>query len=188
MGLIIFGALLILFYALKLICPNFVVGVAETPSIVKFGNFVDRNLWACHLFNGITSYFVMLLYTCACCRIKCFNAKEHFYLFVNVLSAILVQVYLPNFALYYNFMGYLIMPLIICLSRKLQDFSIFYFTCICFVITTIAQCLSLEIRGIYSIISYPNTATYFVLLIDAYIWNCLLYLYSNYDKKGEQNG
>ena len=49
MGLIIFGCLLAILYLLKLIVPEFVVGVAEIPQIVEFGNYVDSHDWAYYL-------------------------------------------------------------------------------------------------------------------------------------------
>lgn len=183
MGLIIFGALLILFYALKIICPSFVVGVAEMPSIVKFGTFVDSHWCSYHLFNGITSFIVMFFYCGACCKTKRLDYIECCAIAFSIVMSIIIQEFFTNFFVYYNFMGYIFLPLFIAFKRKLNDFSIFYATCICFLVTTIAQCMSLEIRGIYSIVVYPNTATYLVLLIDLYIWNVLIYLFFNARKE-----
>lgn len=184
MGLIIFGVLLVVFYLAKMIFPSFVVGVAETPNIVKFGEFVDKNILASFVVNTLTSYLSMFLYTCACCRIKNLSKREHSILFCNVALAFVVQSIYPSFSIYYNFLGYVIMPMLICLCRKNVGGNAFYSTCACYIINILAQCISLEIRGIYSIISYPNTATYLILLIDLYIWNFLLYSYFNF-KKGE---
>ena len=44
-----------------------------------------------------------------------------------------------------------------------------------------------EIRDIATMISYPNSATFTILTIDAYIWLFLLYSYYNY-KEVNKNG
>ena len=41
MGLILFGAILVAFYLAKIFFPEFIVGVAEIPAIVNFGNLID---------------------------------------------------------------------------------------------------------------------------------------------------
>ena len=51
MGLILFGVLLVAFYVAKIFFPQFIVGVAQTPSIVKFGTYVDSNNIYIYLFN-----------------------------------------------------------------------------------------------------------------------------------------
>lgn len=186
MGLIIFGVLLVAFYLAKIIFPSFVVGVAQTPRIVEFGNFVDSHLWAYHIFNGATSFLILYFYTCACCRICKLYCKETLILIAHILLSHLIEVFLPNQLLAFNFIAYLSIPLIIVAIREIKDYKIFYSTAICFIISTIAQSFSLEIRGISTLISYPNTATFCVLLIDVYIWNILLYNYFNF--KESKNG
>lgn len=44
MGLILFGAILVAFYLAKIFFPEFIVGVAEIPAIVNFGNLIDGNI------------------------------------------------------------------------------------------------------------------------------------------------
>jgi hypothetical protein len=188
MGLILFGAIMLFFFIAKLFFPKWVVCVAETPQIVEFGTFIDSNIWAYHLFNGATSFLLMYFYTCACCRIEKFDILECGILIINIVISIPISIFIPNFAFAYNIMGYIIMPLILTIKRKLDDFKIFYSLCISFLSTTICQTFSLEIRGINTIISYPNTATYFILLIDLYICNILLYLYFNFKKGDYKNG
>lgn len=188
MGLILTMTILVILYIFKLISPKFIIKIAETKNILKFGNYVDNHLWCYYLFNGFTSYIIMFLYTCACCRILKLDLIENIVLVASIILSFVVQRFFPTLYLSYNFMGYIFLPLIVVFKRKLSTISIFYSTCICFLITTLAQYLSLEIRGISTLINYPNTATYFVLLIDLYIWNILLYLFYNYKKGGVENG
>jgi hypothetical protein len=187
MGLIIFGALLVGFYVLKIVCPKFIVGVAEIPSIVNFGSYVDSHLWAYYLFNGITSYLIGYVYCCACCRVKSLKIFDCFILLLLVAIPFALPFVLPILSLVYNNILYILAPLVMSARSKSNTKNIFYSTTISFVVTSLAQVASLEIRGISTIISYPNTATYFVLLIDLYIWNFLLYFYFNW-KGDNKNG
>jgi hypothetical protein len=70
MGLILFGAILIALYVAKIFFPEFIVGIAEIESVVKFGEYVDTHLWAYYLFTSITSFVIAYFYCCACCRRK----------------------------------------------------------------------------------------------------------------------
>ena len=185
MGLLLFGIILVACYIMKIFFPDFIVGVAEIPSIVSFGNYVDSHKWAYYLFNSATSFITMYFYGCACCKINKLNLIEILSLVFIIIFSYFVEAFLPNQLLAYNFAVYLVFVFVICYNRKINDINIFYSNAICFVITTFAQSISLEIRDISTLISYPNTATYFVLLIDLYIWNILLYLFFNY--KGENN-
>lgn len=183
MGLIIFGSLLAILYLAKLLFPSFVVEVAELPRIVQFGEWVDSHWWSYDIFNGLTSFFILYLYCCACCRVRKLDYCECCAIVASIIMSVLVQDFWQNFFVYYNFMVYVFLPMLIVFKRKIKDVSVFYSTCACFLITTLAQCVSLEIRGIYSVVSYPNTATYIVLLIDLYIWSVLLYLFFNNKKE-----
>lgn len=46
MGLILFGVILIALYVAKIFFPEFIVGIAEIESVVKFGQYVDTHQWA----------------------------------------------------------------------------------------------------------------------------------------------
>lgn len=46
MGLILVSIILIVFYVIKIVNPYFIVGIAETPAIVKFGKYIDTHKWA----------------------------------------------------------------------------------------------------------------------------------------------
>lgn len=77
MGLILCGILLIVFYISKIFFPEWIVGVAETPEIVKFGEFVDSHWWAYYLFTFATSYIGGYVYTCACCKQRVLNKWDN---------------------------------------------------------------------------------------------------------------
>ena len=169
MGLILFCVILIVLYILKIFFPEFVIRIVEIPRIVKFGDYIDSHWWAYYLVNGAISYFTMFLYTCACCRIKALNVVECLLLFAITVLSYVIEKFLPNQLLAYNFCGYVVMPLIVAINRKIKDYKIFYSTVISFIVTTVAQSLSLAIRDISNLITYPNTATFLILAIDGTI-------------------
>lgn len=186
MGLIIFGALLILFYALKIICPSFVVGVAEMPSIVKFGTFVDSHWWSYYLFYTATSYLIGYFYLCACCREKSLSSKDNIVLIAEITLYYIIEKFLPNFSFSANILLMLIMPCVCIFIKKYNDIKYLYSTITVFVVHSMAQIFSLSIRDIQSLINTSNGATYTILLIDMNIWLILLYNYYNY--KENENG
>lgn len=180
MGLVIFGAILIAIYLLKFIFPTFVVGVAEIPSIVAFGNYVDSHLWAYYLFTFATSFIIGYFYCCACCRKKYLSLRDICIVIFQILLMFMVQKFLPEYYLGLNITTMLLCPVVICAFDKNTDIKYMYSTIITFCIHSLAQVISLSIRDISTIISYPNSATYFILLIDMYIWQVVLYNYYNF--------
>ena len=185
MGLIIFGAILIGFYLLKFISPKFVISIAEIPSIVKFGNFVNNHLWAYYLFYGFISFFVGYFYCCACCRKKYLKIKEIGILILEIVFLFVVYKIFPNNTITFDMLCMLIMPLTMCALDKKTDIKYTYSTIICLSIHYLAQILSLSIRNIAINLTNPNIATVTVLMLDCYIWLILLYCFFNYKNKKE---
>lgn len=179
MGLIIFGVMLVALYVAKLVVPELVIGVAQIDAVVQFGNYVDTHKWAHYLFNSVLSLFGLYFYCCACCRVKRLNSKELLIIIASILLYCIIEEFLPSFLFVYNNVLYILLPFLFVLLRKETNINVMYSTSVCFTITSIAQVLSLYIRDISTLITYPNTATLFILLIDGYIWNLLLYFYFN---------
>lgn len=183
MGLILFGAILIALYVAKIFFPEFIVGIAEIESVVKFGNYVDTHQWAYYLFNFATSIFTGYFYCCACCRKKGLSFVQFSILAITTIILFIIQKYLPTYYFGLNMVIMVILPTIICRLDKSLDIKYLYSTATSFTIYYLAQMLSLEIRNISIMISYPNSATYTILLIDAYIWGVLLYNFYNFKEK-----
>ena len=76
MGLILCGSILILFYIAKLFFPQFIVGVAEIPDVVKFGEYIDSHVWAYHIYNVFVGFLTGYIYCAACCRKSKLNWKD----------------------------------------------------------------------------------------------------------------
>ena len=187
MGLIIFGAILIVLYFAKLVFPEFVIGVAEMPTIVKFGEYVDSHLWAYYIFTFVTSFFAYYFYCCACCRKKRLSIVDMCIVSLTIILLFIVEKFLTDYYFGINLTTLLVLPTIICKLDKENDIRFLYSTATSFTIYYFAQMLSLEIRGISTTISYPNSATYTILLTDVYI--CLVLLFNFYNfREVKHNG
>jgi hypothetical protein len=183
MGLLLTGGILVLLYLIKLIFPNFIVGVAQLPSIVAIGTFIDTHLWAYYLFYSITSFISGYFYCCASCRLKKLPLKYNLVILGQIVINFLCEAFFFEYYIYTNMITMLLCPLIVCYMEKVTSAKYFYSTIICFTIHNLAQIISLEIRDIGVIVTSLNSATFFILLIDTYIWQVLLYNFYNYKEK-----
>lgn len=180
MGVIIFGVILLALYVLKIVCPEFVIGVAEIPAIVRFGNYVNSHLWAYYLFTTIVSFTIGYFYCCACCRKRKLRLVDACIVLAQVLLMAVVQRFLPDYYLCLSIITMLLCPTIICLIDKRSEIKYLYSTIFTFSIHSLAQVVSLSIRDISLKITFPNVATLNILLIDLFIWMLLLYNFYNY--------
>lgn len=183
MGLIIFGVILVAFYIVKLVCPNFIIGVAEHPGIVAFGNYIDSHLWSYYLFNGLMCYIGGYIYCCACCRTHKLNLKGNLLLLLFIVISLIFQRF--GFELYtpFNYVNFILLPFLILLCDKKLTKETFTSTICCYTIDIMAQAMSLVIRNVVIMTIHPNCATLSILLIDTWIWRILLYCYFNYKIK-----
>ena len=183
MGLIIFGAILITFYILKIACPEFIVGIAEIPAIVAFGTYVDTHLWAYIIFSFVVAYVGLYLFCCACCRKKVLNWKENLILIAFIAFSFVLRFWLTDLYSPYLYATCILIPFIMLAINKNLTKETFISTAICFVVDIMAQALSMEIRNITILATQINSATITILLIDTLIWRALLYCYFNYKNK-----
>ena len=186
MGLILTGAILVLFYIAKIFFPEWIVGVAEVPSIVKFGNYVDSHKWAYQLYEIIFGFFIGYIYCCACIRTYKLNWKGNLFLILSNLVLNILAMFSPQYYAPINYVNFVLIPLLICLANKNITKDIFVSTVVCFAVDIFLQILSMEIRDITLLSTHLNSATYTILLIDMVIWRVLLYMFFNYkNKKGD---
>ena len=180
MGLILFGVLLVVFYILKIFFPEFIIGVAELPSIVEFGNYVDTHKWAYYLFHLFIAYISGYFYYGACYRKYKLDWKENLTIVIFYFISMLIQYFLPNIYSPFLYVSLILQPFIMLFVHKSLKQETFISVCICFIVDILAQAISMEIRNIILLTEYINTATLIILLIDTYIWRVLLYLFFNY--------
>ena len=186
MGLLLMGGMLIIFYILKLVCPQFIVGVAEIPSVVKLGNFIDSHLWAYYLFDSFIGFLSAYIYCCACCRKSKLSIKGLIIVFCSIILLKLVVTFIPQQYNNINYVVFLITPFICCLADKNISKSTLMSIILCFSIDILSQVMSMLIRDITTMTIHLNSATFYILLIDAFIWRFLLYFYFNYKVREEK--
>lgn len=187
MGLILFGVLLVVFYILKIFFPEFIIGVAELPSIVEFGNYVDTHKWAYYLFNGSISFLGCYLICCTVCRTYKLNIYQTLICLLAIILLFIVQNILPYLYVEFNYSIMLLTPAVCVKLNKSELSKAFYPLVFTLLIHWMAQAITIKIRDISLMVSYPNSATFTILVIDAFIWLVLLYMYFNY-KGDNKNG
>lgn len=185
MGLIIFGALLVLFYFIKIFFPHLIIGVAETPRIVAFGNFVDSHLWSFIIYNYVISFSHGYIYCCACCRQKYLTKNQTMLFAISTAIFSLLQIANPQISTPYNYVMLVFVPFVLCLINKRDLEKCFKSTAICFSLDIMTQALSLCIRNIILLSDRVNSAVITVLLIDVFIWRFLMYFYFNETERKE---
>ena len=185
MGLIIFIGILLSIYIVKIINPGFIVGVAETDSIVKLGTYIDTHKWAYYLATGIMSFVVEYLYCCACCRKIKLTLKDLAVVIISVAISLLSQAFIPQFFSIIDVCLLVAMPMVINLMDKNRDSNKHYSFGLTFIIHNIAQIISLQIRDIALMVANYNFATLIIIMIDVYIWLFILYFYFNFKKESK---
>lgn len=182
MGLILFGAILAFFYVAKIFFPQLIVGVAEIPSVVAFGNYVDSHSWAFYTYQVVIAIASGYFYYAACARTYRLSVKQFFIMLAFILVGIVVQIFLPSVYTPYTYAMLIMCSYLIALVGENTNYKTYMSTAVCFFVDIIAQALSLEIRNVIVLSTAVNSATVTILLIDAVIWRVLLYLFFNKDK------
>lgn len=182
MGLILVGVILVAFYIAKIAFPDFIIGVAETPQIVAFGNYVDSHLWSKYLFSFVISYCGWFFYCCACCRKYKLSFVQNAIVMATIIISITIQQFLQNMYAPFNYVMFIFIPFICVMADNNLNAKTFKSTVIVFTIDILSEALSVEIRNIVVLVPSINSATMVVLLIDTFIWRILLYLFFNYRK------
>ena len=183
MGLILICVIYAVYFTIKLINPAFIVGIAELPGIVALGNYVDTHPWAYYLFCGSISFITCYIFCCASIRQKRLNYKECTILLIGTVIWYTIEKYIPVLSAPLNYVYFIIMPTLFLYLRKETDIKYLYSTAVCFITHLFLQRCLVVIKDISPWISYPNTATISILLIDGFIW--LLGLYLFYNKGGK---
>ena len=187
MGIILCCSFLLVYTLLKIVCPEFVVGIAETQWVVDFGTYINNNEWAYYIFVFIASYALGYLYCCACCRVPKLNWIECGIVAIEVIFLLVMQRVIPSQYVLINSVCMIIMPAIMCAIAHKTEIKYLYSIVITLAIHTAWQILSLVIRDITIYVTKPNIVTITILLIDLYIIDVLLYNYYNY-KEEKKNG
>lgn len=180
MGLILCGVLLVTFYILKIFFPEFIIGVAETPRVVKFGRIIQSNKIYLHAFNFVIGYIYGYIHYCACCRTYKLNIKSNLILVGVLILLRLISEFYPTQYLSLNCASIVITPFLMCYANKNLSKETFCSTLFCFIIELGFEFFSLAVRDLTVMTSNPNVVSFIILLIDSFIWRIMLYLFYNY--------
>jgi hypothetical protein len=184
MGLILCGVLLVGFYLIKLIYPEFIIGVAQSKSIVAFGTYIDNHKWAYYIFDSSVAFLSACVYCGACCRKYKLSWKDLLIIAVWITILNIVFAIIPQHYTHINYILLISAPFVCCVLNNTVNKECFISTCICFCCDILLQLISMSIRDLTSLAVQFNSATFCILLIDGYIWRFLLYFYFNY--KGDK--
>lgn len=185
MGLILCGVLLISFYIAKIFFPQFIIGIAETERIVKFGTAVQSNKWYLHLFNFVVGYIHGYIFCCACCRSYKLRWKGNLIFLASCVLLRLVSEFYPQHYTTINYVNFIFTPFIVCIANKNLSGKTFISTVVCFTVDLMFQVFSMIVRNLPALSANPNVVTYSILLIDMFIWRILLYLFFNFKNKNK---
>lgn len=184
MGIIICAVILVLFYVLKRVNPDFIVGVAESKSIVEFGTYVDSHKLAFYIFHFVVGYVGWFLLCCASNRKYKLNSKQNIFIIFILILSIIIQEHLPTIYTPFNYVMSAFVPFMCCYIDNNITNKTFISTISCFSVDIMAQSLSKEIRNVVLITTCINSASMTILLIDGIIWRILFYLFYNHKKEG----
>ena len=180
MGIILSLAILVLAYIAKIFYPALVIEVAQNENISKIGHYIDNNKWLYYIVSTSISMVIYFFICCACCKKKSLNKKEWLIIFIANILLNFAKEFMPSQYTALNICSMIILP---CIFK-----ADFLATTTVFTILNFVQTITLEIRGLIKFVSDYNYATLFVLLIDYYIVQVLLYFAFNFKKGEEYNG
>ena len=177
--LVIIICMLAFEYILKFFVPQEFVLVVSNPNIIKFGTFLDTHKIFYYLFYGVTSFITYFLYTCACSRRKKLNWKYYLsFVVLYTISQILTE---HAYQLLTPFLVLSMVVLAYISNSNMKDFTIV------FAIHTIAQNLSLEIRGLARYVMSSNSIVFTMLTSECYLWLILLYILNCFNIKEKES-
>lgn len=180
MGLILCGAMLLLFYIAKLFFTQWIIGVAELPRIVSFGNFVQSNKWYLHIFNALLGYVHAYILYSACTRKPFLSWKGNVVLISQLILLRFISEFYPTQYNSLNVAFMMLAPFFICVWEKDLNKDTFVSCTSCFGLEIGFEFLSLAVRNLMAMTNMINVATVSIMVIDVFIWRIILYLFFNY--------
>lgn len=173
--LVIIICMLAFEYILKFFVPQEFVLIVSNPNLIKFGTFLDTHKIFYYLFCCGTSFITYFLFTCACSRRKKLNWKYYLaFIILYCISQILTE---HAYQLLTPFLVCSMIGLAFISNSNMKDFTIV------FIVHTVAQNLSLEIRNIARYVMSFNVITGTLLTSECYLWLLLMYILNCYNIK-----
>lgn len=165
-------------YILKFFVPEEFVLVVSNANLVKAGTFINNTPWLYYICNFMFSFITYYLFTCACGHTKYLRLELCILLVPIIIIAQIISKVAYTFAT-----PYLICTMIISAYLNKADLKTFM---IVFVVHTIAQNLSLEIRNISAYMVNYDIITCTMMTSECYLWLLLFYVLYGYNIKEKE--
>lgn len=173
---------LIGFYILKFIFPDLLIQTITDPTVLKFGELLQKWVGFVHLFNVLGTLITFYLFTCAGTGRFKFTRVEVAIILGGVSVSLLIYYLLPEF--YTHSSAALMLVTVWLCKGKLRN------TVITFAIHGYLSQLLLSVRGFETVITaVPQAALLggIILASEMYVWPILLAIIFNI-KEGKGNG
>lgn len=170
-------------YVAKIFFPQEFVMCIEDERLIQIGSFIDNHKWASYVVGALVGCIFDYFYFGAITRKLKIDYKLIVCIIIYNLSYNALFTFIPKeHILQYNSLFMILsncyMILLPCLfSKELLPLSITY------TINSIAQLLSLEIRGISLLMTNANSITMLLMVLEAYLWVVLCFIVFNYKKE-----
>lgn len=168
---------LVAYAILKLIpqlADKFVI-VVNNEKIVKAGQFIDEREWLGDIIYFLTTLLTYQFYLCACCHKWFLSIKQYLVSLAIIVPTFIANVFIPQVALILNFVAMIVLPYL--LKADFRTFVIIFTT------HTMGQLVIGYIRSENLMCIDINFLSQAIMMIDAYVWLLLYYLYANLYKE-----
>lgn len=166
---------IVAFCVVKLFFPNALLAQVENERIIKIGEFIDTYLPARIFLDAGFAVLAMHFYLSSCKQ--SWKLEIHHYTLLCIYGVIMAMLYLcyPTLALITDLILFIVFPIV--LKCKPKQFIPL------FLIHQVGQNALLFIRSQPLYLADANYATGTLLVLDAYAWLVLYYLYANLNKE-----
>ena len=165
-------------YILKFFVPEEFVLVVSNPNLIKAGTFINSHRALYYIVSSFFSYTTYYLFTCACGHTKYLSWKLSVLIVPIIAIAHVITYYIPQCST-----QFLVCSMIMLAYLNKSDLKSFM---IVFCVHTVAQSLSLEIRGLSLYIVSFDVLSCFMLTIECYLWLLLFYILYSYNIKEKE--
>lgn len=163
-------------YVLKIFFPAEFVLAIENERIIAVGQFIDSHEWLYYICCGVTAFVTYYLYCCACSKRLYLKWHEILLIIVTIVAIRLCGLYVDEgLRTIISWCSFAFLPAL--MGGELKR------TALIFTTHTIAQGLSLGIRGFKLYFTNYNFLSGIFMTFECYFWLLLFYIIFNYKKK-----
>lgn len=165
-------------YAILKLVPQlaskFVI-VVNNEKLVAVGKFIDSRVWLQQIVYGLTTLLTYHFYLCACIKKWHLTIKQYIVLVAIIIVTNTIKYYLQDLSFIINVLIMVILPFV--LKGDYRTFVIIFTT------HTLGQLAISFIRSQELYLVDTNIVAQSIMMLDAYVWLLLYYLYANLYKE-----